>query len=84
MPETRRVGRFYIDDKLIHEDQTIVLQVMLRIIVYRCEHLYTSNEFEYYAFCELFDLVKPGEKVPTYDVIFKDRNFHEFVRRKNT
>jgi hypothetical protein len=66
MAEFRRFGRFTAPAQWAHEFRTDLKRVMGQCIVFRAEHLFHSNQIEYWAASEHFRPVSFGEVVPEY------------------
>lgn len=64
----RKLGQFVIEDNFF-DDSNVMQQLMSRVIIVRCEHLYHKQCFDYTAICEDFDEVPRGQMIPSYDVI---------------
>ena len=65
----RKLGQFVIDENFFDDSDGAIQQIMTRVIVIRCEHLYAVPCFEYTAICEDFDEVPRGQMIPSYSVI---------------
>ena len=69
-PRTRRMGRFTVHCELIESSWEILLTLMAKVVVVRCEQLYDRDCFEYTALSELFEEVPMGYLPPMYQIIF--------------
>ena len=67
---TRRFGRFTVPAALAHRFDTDLKRVMGLCIVFRAEHLFASDDIEYWAASEHFRPVALGEVMPEYRWIF--------------
>jgi hypothetical protein len=72
MADARRYGRFTAPAQWAHEFRTELKRVMGQCIVFRAEHLFHSNQIEYFAASEHFRPVVPGEVIPEYRWVFSD------------
>ena len=66
----RRLGKFYIRSALLDRAPGALVEALKGCIVIRCEHLYALEvveaRFEYVAYAEFFDPIKPGTIPPEY------------------
>lgn len=62
----RRYGRFTAPAQWAYEFRTELKRVMGMCIVFRAEHLFHSDQIEYWAACEHFRLLPLGEIPPEY------------------
>lgn len=64
----RRAGRMRISDVCLELDTIHMSQMfaMLGFIPTRCEHMYSSSNFEVTGLSPLFDLLDVGECIPEY------------------
>jgi hypothetical protein len=53
------------------EDGTAVPMLMNRLMVCRCEFVYSTDSFEYCAYSADFDPVPQSSQPPTYVAVFK-------------
>lgn len=58
-----------ISDDALENKDGVLLAIMSRLVVVRCEHLYASRAFEYYAYSPDFAPVEPGVIPPAYLVV---------------
>ena len=70
--EARRFGRFTAPARWAHEFRTELKRVMGLCIVFRAEHLFHSDQIEYWAASEHFRPVLHGEVCPEYRWHFSD------------
>ncbi len=70
--EARRYGRFTAPAQWAHEFRTELKRVMGLCIVFRAEHLFHSDEIEYWAASEHFRPVPLGEMTPEYRWYFTE------------
>lgn len=70
--DARRFGRFTVPARWAHEFRTELKRVMGLCIVFRAEHLFHSDQIEYWAASEHFRHVPLGEVCPEYRWIFTD------------
>ena len=69
MISRRKIGQFVIADDFLNDRDGAIQQIMSRVIIIRCEHLYAVPCFEYTAICDDFDEVPRGQMIPSYSVI---------------
>lgn len=70
--KTSQIGKFHIHRDMILRDESVVLRVMAKCIVVRCELLYHNESFEYVALSEEFAEVPEAGAIPTYNIVFSD------------
>jgi hypothetical protein len=63
-----RMGRFTVTIDFVKTAPDNMMRLMGKMIVMRCECLYFSLN-EYVAISYMFDELKPGEKIPTYNIV---------------
>ena len=68
-PRTRRLGRFTVHCALM-ESWKVLLPLMAKVVVVRCEQIFDRDYFEYTAFSELFEEVPMGTYPPRYEILF--------------
>ena len=68
MSISRRIGRFYIDRKLVDDQPEMVMLIMAECIVVECKLQFVRNRFEYWAVSPVFDELEPGQIEPDYSV----------------
>lgn len=68
----RRYGRFTAPAEWAHQFRTELKRVMGLCIVFRAEHLFHSDQIEYWATSEHFRHVPLGEVCPEYRWFFTD------------
>jgi len=71
-PPEKRFGRVYISGRLFQSHEGI-LKVRLMIdkldaVVMRAEYIYHRGCMEYVLWCPQFDILKPGDADPLYEV----------------
>lgn len=72
----KRRGTFRISSNFIEETPLDILsQLFSKFVITRCEHLYSSQEFVYDAFCEEFDEIEPNLSLREYEIIFGKDGF---------
>lgn len=65
-----RIGKFYIDSYIIDPEWILMLkEVFSKTFIVRCECLEYNHKYEYYAYSELFDEARIGEKIPEYKLL---------------
>lgn len=71
----KRKGLIIISDELsdsyFNEWFRTSMEVLSRVCIVRCEHLFIEKVFEYYCYSEHFDEIAEGEKVPRYIAILQ-------------
>lgn len=67
-----RFGRIKIARKYIEDYLDMVLKVMARCVIVRCEMNYMLDVFDYIAISPDFDEVSEGDKCPSYNVIVEN------------
>lgn len=80
MNKHRKIGKFYINDnyfddfyigkEFLYKNKEF-LSFMKNFLVIKAEHLMHMQCIEYYAYSELFDIVKDGMEIPIYDIQYK-------------
>ena len=65
----KRIGRFSISREFVDKNPEVVLAIMGRVIVVRCEMMYQHDELEYIALSPYFDELPPGMITPKYEVV---------------
>ena len=68
MNNSRKLGRFVINNRDIQEDTETVQAVMAQCVPVRTESLWECDGIEYIAISEHFDSVPHGQIVPEYAV----------------
>lgn len=63
---SKRVGKFKISGRVMQDEPDIVMEVMARCAILRCEHMAYGNYYEYCAISPDFDEVPMGEEIPEY------------------
>ena len=64
----KRRGRIRIPTEYVNEHPYLVMDILSKCIVVRCEHIYTENMLDYWAYSWLFDEVPQGEMIPGYEI----------------
>lgn len=72
VPQSRRIGRFTIEAKLLHEQNTAVLRVFACCFILECRRLAYKDEYEYYAISDHFDELPPGREPYEYVWLWVD------------
>jgi hypothetical protein len=79
-----RIGKFSIPLDQINDTPKVALAILAGCIVVRAESMWHSNQIEYIAVNDAFDVVPVGNVPPRYDVIVQDLvggNYHvRFVK----
>lgn len=66
----QRLGYFYVSDVLALDHWEELLPVMASVVPVSVAYRADLQSFEYLAFSNLFEEVKPGVAAPCYEVIF--------------
>jgi hypothetical protein len=65
----RRLGRFAIPSGMIRLKPNEVVAALAGCIIVRAELAWASNNIEYIAICDEFDVTPEGSEPPRYDVV---------------
>lgn len=66
-------GSFRLNRALIIQEPELVMKLMGKMIILRCEFMFVLDSFEYDAVCnELFDEIPEGKDMPMYKIILDD------------
>lgn len=68
--DTVRVGSFYIEFGIIHDDREVALAMLAGMVVLRAEAHSERCATHYVAYCDDFDEVPTGVEAPTYEAEF--------------
>ena len=79
--ESRRVGKFKINDGVIHSNPKVVKLIMSYCIILRCEYMYADAAFHYIAYCDLFDEIPIDQIPPEYDIFYDTETKAPTVKR---
>jgi len=63
-----RRGRFKVSAQLIHDAPDVMMQIMGKMVVVRCEHHFDTDSFEYVALSPFFREVPQYEVTPEYTI----------------
>lgn len=64
-----RVGKFQLSRSLVDNNPDYALRVMAKVIVVRCELMYSKDGFDYTALSRDFDELSVGEAPPLYKAV---------------
>lgn len=82
---SRRMGRVTISKFLVDDNPRAVMAALAYGIVFRCEFMYSTGEFEYRLIHVAFDPVPSNQLMPEYECLFTmhaDRSVtHEWKRK---
>lgn len=67
----RRLGRFRINEELLHLHCDELLAIFSACVVVEARHRYEYRCIEYLAYSELFEVCPEGSVPPVYEVVFK-------------
>ena len=69
----KRVGRFSIDFSMIDNDLLMVQLMLVGKVIVRAEARHEMQVIEYHAYCDDFDEVEQGRKIPEYVAEFSQQ-----------
>lgn len=75
--KSKRVGRFSISFSTIEEDPLTALLMLSGKLIVRAEARHEMIAVEYHAYCDDFDEVELGQRVPKYVAEFNRQEFAE-------
>lgn len=61
-----RLGSFSISGELMRKSPALAQSLMANMLIYRAEHIYERDEFEYVAESPLFEKLREGQVTPKY------------------
>jgi len=76
----KRFGSFSISRKVFGEHPEVVMAVMGRCVIFKCDFLYHSDRFEYIAWSPDFDEVPEGAEALRYTVVIGPNKSFAFYR----
>lgn len=65
-----RKGNIVVDRETLLGDAEAARELMSRIVVVKCDHNACTDELEYWAYSDEFDMVETGHVPPRYWAIF--------------
>lgn len=65
-----RKGHMIVDREAFLSDAEAARELMSRIVVVKCDHNACTDELEYWAYSDEFDMVENGSLPPEYRAVF--------------
>lgn len=69
----RRLGRFALSRTDIEDMHGLVMAIQAKVLLHEITYDMTTDGLSYLGRCDDFDIVEPGNIVPTYDILAEVR-----------